>query len=720
MRYEILIVFVLTGFLALGVGCASTKNRVEDRRIDETAISSGVREIIRSIDFEGNDTYKDKVLRKKLDFKVGDYLDPVLAGSGRIIMADFYRKKGFADIQVKLDTAKLSQGQVFYIINEGQRFRIKSVRFEGNKQIKTGDLKNVIKIRTRSWFFWPVYYTEEKVTADLQKLRTLYFQRGYLNHDITTAGRSNITFTIDEGPQYKVGEIILTGASHFDNDRLLAGLELEPGQIYYPQKARAHSLRILKLYHENGFINAHLEQRHIFAQAGINVVDVEFSITEGSQFRIGRIDITGNEQTQDKVVRRILDEFDFTPGKLYNAHMAPLQGGGDLERYLQRMTMSEEVLVRPVVPSEGADDRRDLSVNVKEGLTGMWNPGVSIGSDTGVIGYLDWQQRNFDVTDWPESFGEFITMQAFKGAGQSLSIAMRPGTEVSYYSVAFREPYFQNKPTSFDVGGSKRDWWRESYDEKTTKGYVGFEKRYKNRWRSSLGLRVDNVDVGDIDYDAPREIYDVKGNNLLIGARFGIGKDARDYPYLPSRGYTYDVSYEQVTGDYDFGILGGKGVWYHTLYEDLRERKTVLATKLLAATTLSDAPPFEKYYGGGIGYYGIRGFEYRGVSTRGLQTGLPIGVTPQRKDPIGSDWIFLANAELAVPLLGENVSGLFFVDSGTIDTGPYRMAVGAGIQIMIPQVFGPIPMRFTIASPLKKDDGDETQSFSFFMGGGLF
>ena len=93
---------------------------------------------------------------------------------------------------------------------------------------------------------------------------------------------------------------------------------------------------------------------------------------------------------------------------------------------------------------------------------------------------------------------------------------------------------------------------------------------------------------------------------------------------------------------------------------------------------------------------------------------------PGRKDPVGSDWVFLANTEVTVPLIGENLSALFFVDSGTIDMGRYRLSIGAGIQIMVPQFFGPVPMRFEIAKPLAKDDLDETQTFSFSVGGALF
>jgi len=327
---------------------------------------------------------------------------------------------------------------------------------------------------------------------------------------------------------------------------------------------------------------------------------------------------------------------------------------------------------------------------------------------------LIWQQRNFDVQDWPESFEEFITMRAFKGAGQSLRVALEPGTRVSYYSVTFTEPYFQDKPTSLDVVGSSFERWRDSHDEKRKKAYFGFEQRLKNRWRPSFGFRAENVEVDNLDFDAPQEIIDIEGYNLLLGARLGIGRDMRNDRYIPSDGYRFDVGYEQVTGDYDFGILKGTTVGYRTLYEDLLQRRTVLTLKLLAATTVSDAPPFEKFYAGGTGTYGIRGFEYRGVSTRGLQTNVP---NPVRKDPIGSDWIFLANSEITVPLIGENIGALFFLDSGTIDTGRYRASIGAGIEISIPQLLGTrVPMRFEFATPLMKDEEDERQVFSFYMG----
>ena len=672
---------------------------------------------VKAIVFRGNSAFKDKTLRKNLSFKEGDYLDPIMAETGRAALAEFYRQKGFPDARVAADSSGLPEGKISYTIDEGPRARIRQIKFKGNSAIKTSDLKKAVKIQTNEWFFWPSYYTEEKVAADVERLRNIYYRKGFLNHKVTAVGQTYITFLIEEGPVYKVGEIVITGNKHFDTpalEKVRAGLGLEQGKVYNQKSADSYAAAVLKLYRENGFVDAQVEQRAGFKGAGTDIVNLEINIIEGGQFRIGQIDIGGNEVTHDRVVRRILDEYGFTPGQLYNADIAPKEGGGKLERDVQRMLLTEQTIIRPVNPADGSTDRKDARVDIKEGLTGMWSPGVAVGSDSGVMGRLIFQQRNFDVTDWPESFGEFITMKAFKGAGQTLRVSLEPGTEVSQYSVAFTEPYFRDKPTSMDVVGSSYTRGRESYEEERLRSYLSFEQRLKNRWRKSLGFRLENVEVGDVDSDAPKEIKSVEGGNVLAGVKVGFGRDMTDDRFTPSRGYSFDAGYEQVTCDENFGILKGVYVLYRTLYEDLLGRKTVLAAKVHGATVVGDAPPFEKFYGGGSGTYGIRGFGYRGVSTRGLQTNV---LTPKRRDPIGSDWIFLAGTEVTMPLVGENFSALFFVDSGAIDTGGYRAAVGTGIQIMIPQWFGPVPMRFELAKPFMKDDNDETRVFSFSIGG---
>jgi len=697
-----------------GFGGAGKGAKVEARSV---GVPGPGRNVIRSIDFIGNHAYKDKKLKDKVGFEIGDYLDPVLAQTGRGIISDLYRKKGYPHTTIIIDSAKLEQGNLSYIIDEGPRVRIKSVKFQGNSGIKASSLKKVVKTSTRRWVIRPAYYTEEMVAADVEKLKRIYYSKGYLNSNVRATGESHITFIINEGPLYKVGDIVVKGNTRFGQETLLAGFKLEPGQTYSYQEADLHAKDILKLYRENGYVNSQVTQRPEFVQGGAdNIANVVFDVKEGRQFRIGRVDITGNETTQDKVVRHVLDEYGFTPGSLYNAHMAPNEPGGQMEKYIQRMTLAEQAIIMPM-PVAGDPNRLDARVDIKEGMTGMWNPGVGVGSDSGVMGHLVFQQRNFDITDTPDSFGDFIRMKAFRGAGQTLRIALEPGTRVSRYSISFTEPYFRDKPTSLDVVGSFYERGRESYDEERMKAYLGFEQRLEDKWRRSIGFRAENVDVGSLDTDAPKEIVDVKGGNALLGVRGGLGRDMTDDKFDPTEGYAFDTGYEQVTGDHSFGLLTGVYTRYWMLRRDLEDRPTVLANSLRVGTTVGSTPPFEKFYGGGTGTYGIRGFEYRGVSTRGLQTGVG---TPKRKDPVGSDWIVLAKTEVDVPIVGDNLSWLFFVDSGLIDTGGVRASIGTGIKILIPQWFGPVPMQFELAAPFMKEDEDDTQVFSFSVGGFLF
>ncbi len=680
------------------------------------------RNIVRSIEFIGNEKYKAGTLRKKLDFKKADFLDPIVAETGRNKILEHYHNKGFAFATVGLDMQELSKGKVVYMINEGNRVKIASINYTGNKQISLKELKKVSKLKKKRFMFWSVYYVKEHVEKAVTNLQNAYYKRGFLNVSINVEEKFNadksrveLTYIINEGAAYAVDKISLTGNKQFDDEQLLSELKTQQGKVFNKLKGNSDVKQLNKLYRESGFIDATVEQDIKFIAE--DKVDAGFIINEGRRFRIGQVDITGNEQTQDRVIRRILDEYDFTPGNFYNADIARGDGTGYLEKMVKSNAYTESATI---IPSESAKpDQKDALVTIVEGKTGMVMAGAGISADMGAIGQLIFDERNFDTKNRPKSFREFITGKAFKGAGQRLRIALEPGTEVSQYSISFTEPYLKDKPISLDLAGSNWERGQESYDEERLKGFLGFEKRYKNRWRRSLSFRFENIDIGSIDTDAPKEIRDVKGKNLITAIRLGISRDLTDDRFNPTTGHILDVSYEQAAGDHTFGKLSGFYQKFRTIHEDLAERKTILTTKLYGATIIGDAPPFEKFYAGGSGtYYGIRGFDYRGVSTRGRPTtanGVPIPGR-KKKDPIGSDWIVLANAELIVPLAGDNFSALFFVDSGMIDTGGPRASVGTGIQILIPQWFGQVPMRFELATPLLKDGDDETQVFSFSIG----
>lgn len=700
--------------------------------------------VVKSVkfDFVGKRSYKDKRLSKLLSFKKGDKVDAVLAGFGRDDIEQFYFKQGYVFVEVGLDITRISEGVVIYIIKEGRRVKVRSVRFTGNKSFKAKELLKEIKIDGKDWLFFKKKYSQDKITEDIERLEDFYYGQGFLDRKIYAAGHYNskrtkavITFEIHEGPVHVVENISISGSEELyrigdaeivDQESLLESLELQVGEVYKLQQAQSDRNSIRELFLEHGFIDAGvgLDFQRVLGESETRAeplsevrVNVDFSVTAGDQFRIGRIDITGNKQTQDKVIRRVLDSYNFSPGLNYNANQAKGDGTGDIEREIGMMALMQDVTVSPVA-SEDAN-QKNVEVMVKERQTGAWMVGAGISSDTGLIGSMVWEQRNFDIKNFPESLGEFITGEAFKGGGQSLKVSLNPGLEQSYYSVNFTEPYFRDKAVSLNVSGSAWGREQESYNEKRTKGYFGFAQRYewrtRDQWRKNIGFRTENVEVDKIDLDAPGEIKDLRGDNVLVGITLGLGKDKTDSRFLPREGYRAETSYEQVTGDHTFGVAGATLRHYVPVYVDLAENKTVLATKLHAATIIGDAPAFEKFYAGGTGAtYGIRGFDYRGVTTRGVpQINGVDQAGAERKDPIGSDWIFLANAELIVPLYGDNLSSLFFVDSGAIDSGPYRISVGTGLQLMIPQWFGPVPMRFEFAIPLVKDEGDDTQAFSF-------
>jgi outer membrane protein insertion porin family len=716
-----------------GVEYAYYNTQLQDDKIILT-FAVYEKNLAREINLSGNMKIKDRVLLKQLDFVKGDYLDKFIAQTNIDKLKDYYKKKGYTFAEVSLDPNQLEAGKVNYTIIEGPRCKVKKVDYDGNIVIVDKEIKRGLKTTTKKWFFWPNYYNVKTAEEDKIKIEKAYHEKGFINVKVDVVEKyyndnaaSEITFKITEGQVFTVDDILITGNNALGFETLTQKTKLVKGWVYSEEKAKYDSEKILAAYKERGYVDAKVAMNRDFV--GQDKVKVVFDAEEGKQFRIGKINVAGNSQTHDKVVRRVLDEYDFQPGEWYNADIAKGDGTGSLEKNVRRETYAESVLITPVVDANDANDvngtgdklaadandsiyKKDVLVSLAEGQTGMILFGAGVGSNDGVVGQIIYEQRNLDISDTPDSLSDFLAGKGYRGAGQKLRIALEPGTEYSRYSISFTEPYLYDKPIQLDTVLSSYTRERESYEEDRLKGYVSFQKRFHNGWYRGIGFRAENVDVGDIDWDAPMEIKDYKGSNSVLGIKLFTGKSTVDDKYNPTKGYIFDCDIEQVTGVETFQVGSASNRWYNTVYEDLAERKTVLATRVSAASIIGDAPPFEKFYGGGTG--SIRGFEYRGVSTRGLSTAP--GST-RRKDPIGSDWIMTGGSELAVPLgQGEMVSALFFGDAGLIDSGSVRSAVGIGIQIMIPQWFGPVPMRFELAAPVTKEDEDDTQVFSFSVG----
>ena len=682
--------------------------RIENNRIVLTYVVVE-HNLVRSIAFKGNKKLKDGVLRKELSFKKGDYLDIFAARAGVDAMTEKYKKKGFPWVRISLDEGAVVFGQVAYIIEEGPRPKIKKVTFVGNESLSSRQLQKTIKTKKRKALLFSVYYDPDQFEADTEKLLEVYQKKSFLDAHISSSvdfnedqSKAFVTFTVEEGPAYFVESIAFQGNQFFTVEQLDESLKLRPDFFYSEAWADFDAKKIKSKYGQLGFVDTTVSiNRQILSD--VPKVKIEFDIDEGERYRVGEVIITGNTKFQDRSIRRIMDEEKFTPGQWYDADTARGDGNGELEKIIKQSVVAESAVIQPT----GNDpNTRDALVTIVEGQTGSIMLGAGVGSDDGLIGNITLNQRNFDITDTPESFKDIFTGKAFRGAGQQFRMSASPGSEVNNYVVSFTEPYLYDRPLALNLTGSLFERWRDTYEEKRLAGAIGLEKRYDDNWRRGIYFTAENVNISDLDWDAPKDVQDVEGDNLLFGTRFYIRKNTTDTRYIPSRGYNFDIGYEQFFGDHTFGILEGTYRWYHTLAEDLDELKTVLETKVRAGTTIGNAPTFERYYVGGIGSWALRGFEYRGISPR----------QGPSDEPVGSDWAIVGNAEVAVPLGSETFSWLFFHDLGFIDDGGARASIGTGIQIMIPQFFGPVPMRFELAAPYMKDDLDDTQAFSFSMG----
>ena len=670
--------------------------------------------LVRQIQYIGNNKIKSSILTKKAGLQRGDYLDIFLARSGVDKIKTYYLKKGYNFVEVSFDDSQIKNGKVIYLINEGPRVRLKKISFSGNDAIKRKTLKRGLSSRTRKWIFWPAYYNQSDVEKDIAKIETAYQKLGYINAKATPVinykkdnKKAYLEFKIDQGKQYLVDVIEINGNTKFADEILFEKTKLTVGSYYNEQRADFDIEKIKKKYLENGYINTKVEKNRTFTSDG--KVNLCFNVQESSQYKIGKIIISGNTATYDNVFRRVLDDADFVPGQIYNAHIARGSGKGSLETDVRRAAYAESSTITAI----GSDPEfRDALLSIAEGQTGMILFGAGVGSNDGVVGQIVYEQKNFDISNTPRSWAEFISGEAFKGAGQKLKISFEPGTEVSRYEVSFSDPYFRDMPVKLDVSGSSFERDRETYSEERTRGYVGFTKRYKNNWYRGLAFSAENVNVSGVDLGAPVEITDDKGSNFLLGIKFLTGYSTVDNKYNPSKGRIFDMSYKQVGGDHTFGVLSATNRWYKTLYEDIAERKTILETKVHAASIIGEAPSFEKFYAGGTG--SLRGFGYRGVSSRGTNT-----LTGAKNDEvIGSDWIISGNIELVRPIGAgtDTISTLVFLDATMVDSGTIRSSIGVGLQIMLPQWFGPVPMRFEIAAPITKEEYDDTQIFSFSVG----
>lgn len=358
------------------------------------------------------------------------------------------------------------------------------------------------------------------------------------------------------------------------------------------------------------------------------------------------------------------------------------------------------------VPSMTAD----VDVMLEETQTGRFMFGVGVNSDAGLIGNIVVDERNFDAFRYPRSWQDFRAGRAFRGGGQGFRLEALPGTRVQRYSLSLSDPYLLGTRVSFNVSGFFFNRLFYDWDEQRLGGRIGLGYRLTPDLSVNTTLRAENVNIHNLRLSVP-ELEEVKGDNDVFGARFGISHDTRDVPFSPTEGHLIKFGFEQVFGSFDFG----RGDMDLRQYVRLRERPDGSGHHVLGATfrvgiSGTDTPVFENYFAGGFST--IRGFDFRGASPRNSSV------------IVGGEFQLLGSVEYMFPITADDmVRGVVFCDYGTVEEKiqihqeDFRVSPGFGLRVFIPAL-GPAPLAFDFAFPVAREDTDEVEVFSFFIGFG--
>jgi outer membrane protein insertion porin family len=675
--------------------------------------------IIRDVQTVGNTLVSDQELRAQIPLYAGGPRDDFLVEQSLLRIKNLYRGKGHYLAEVRVDDSRLTDaGILIFVIVEGPRVRIKEIEFVGNRNIPANILGSQISTKPAILFFRKGELDPSRLIDDAATIDRFYKDRGWIDVRVDSrimlgpdSKEAKVVFVIDEGRQYRLRRIDIASSGGqespldvFSSEQLLALAALRPGAPYERPKVDSTVDAIRNAYRQMGFIDARVNARNLRVGEQAEV-DMIIQIVEGPSYTAGLIMIQGNFLTKDKVIRRLVK---VRPGR-------PLDGtlADQAEIAIERSQLFNDARVSIQQPSSDSPRVRDIIVEVKERNTGSFNFGAGLASDSGIFGEFSFRQTNFDVADFPLSVEELISGRAFRGAGQSFNITIAPGTEVSMYSISITEPHLfeSNISGQFDSYYRNRIYNQYVEERLSVGGNVG--RRLGDVWVGNVSTNLQRVELTDFDASTPIEVYEDRGPDVFALIGGSLRRTTVDNPFRPGKGSVINVGVAKaipISGNVDYWSMNVELASFLTLYEDFLGRKHVLKLQAEAGWIFQgEAPTFEKYYLGGRSF---RGFQFRTVSPKTDQT---LGGT-DTDEPIGGSWLFFAGAQYEVPLFGEGLAAVMFVDSGTVTNTPgfddYRVSVGLGLRLYLP-ILGPAPLAFDFGFPIVKQADDETQVFSF-------
>lgn len=674
------------------------------------------RPLISTVNFVGIKEFDKDTLKKALKdigLSEGRPFDKALADRAEQELKRQYINKSLYGAEVVTTVAPTDRNKVNlnFTVVEGEIAKIKELKIIGAKVFDQSTLKGELDLSEpnyMSWYTKSDRYSQAKLNADLENLKSYYLSRGYLEFRVESTQVAisdnkqdiNITINIYEGNRYVVSSIDLEGYYLGRDNEFKSLIMIKAGQAYNIADVVQTTKAFSEYFGNFGFAFARLEQRTEINRDK-NEVRVILQADPSRRAYVRRINISGNERTKDEIIRR---EFRQMESSWYDGDKIKLSRDRvDRLGYFTEVALDTQEVA-------GTTDQVDINLKVTEKPTGALQLGAGFSSAEKLFLSFSINQENFF------------------GTGNSLGIQVNTSQYNQIYQISTTDPYFTEDGVSRTLNIYKknsRPYLLQNGDYNlTTSGFgVNFGIPFAEIDTVFVGLSAEqnNITNGNNLPTAYSEIEKQYGNNISsVPITIGWARDSRDSVLAPNKGRMTRINSE-------IGIGGDTRYYKNSIqyqeYWPLTKKYTLAVNAELGAGSGFSGkafPVFKNYYSGGLG--SVRGFQQGSLQTK-YAYDYYHAINPSDTFPVGGSKKILLNTEFLAPFPGVGTDktlrlytfidvGNVYLDSESVDLNQLRSSTGVGLSWVSPVG----PLRFAWAKPIKKFDNDRMQSFQFQIG----
>lgn len=676
------------------------------------------RPAISSVDFTGTKEFeKDMLVKALAEIGVAQtrIFDKASVDRAEQELKRQYLSHGLYGVKITTTVTPIERNRVtvMFNIDEGDVAKIKGINIIGNKAFSDKQLRQLLELRPSGWFTWyskADQYSKQKLTGDLETIKSWYLNHGYLEANVESTQVSitpdkrdiYLTLNITEGEQYTVSSVKLEGEMFGREEELKELIVLQPGKTYVGDLQEATNKFIADRLGTYGYAFANVTANPELDREKREVA-FTFFVDPGKRAYVRHMNISGNTVTRDEVIRREFRQFE---SSWYDANRVKLS-----RDRVDRLGYFKDVKVE-TPESPGTSDQVDVNIAVEEKPTGNF-----------MIGGAFSQSEKF-------TFTASISQANFAGSGNTVGIELN--TSKYNRTIAFSQtnPYFTDdgisrafslylrtsRPPALNIG---------SYTVKQMGGNLTFGVPFSESDTVYFGAGLERTEL-ETDLTSPT-IYQTfvrqnggpesgigKATTNAIPLTAAWGRDTRDSAVTPTRGRFQRANFEiDAIGDAKYYRMVYEHQWWKPLtrWMTLALRGEFDYGKGIGGSAY---PVFKNFYAGGIG--SVRGYE---SSSLGV-------VDPRYYDAIGGSKRVIGNAELQFPFPGSGTDrslrwftfvdgGQVFQEDAKIRFDEFRYSAGIGLSWISPVG----PLKLSYAKPLNSLPGDRLERFQFQMGTGF-